>query len=189
MAIKISTTARQWGVGRETIYRRQLAGELSFATVDPPTIEATEMLRAFGKPQPKAKKATVGIEAVALERVDVVCDMLKAEAERLKADLTVIKKQLDVAREEACREQERWRELFLTQQMLIETHDEKSMLLLERVEKAVAQVLLATGPDVMSQSEQLQLERGEVVAQAVFAAQQRVSSQAGQSTRHLNKVK
>lgn len=47
MSITISEAARRWGCGRETIYRRQRAVELSFASTEPPTVDAAEMVRVF----------------------------------------------------------------------------------------------------------------------------------------------
>ncbi len=152
MALTISAAARQWRVSRETLYRRQLAGVLSFATTDPPTVETSEMRRVFGEPKPKSDHAVVNGKSTTLARVNAVSDMLKAEAECLKAKLVTIKQELDAAHDDARKEHERWLDL----QQLVESSASKSTLVFEPGEA--------------------------VVAQAVLAAQQRVKSEAGKLT-------
>ena len=91
MAITIAEAARQWRVARETIYRRQLAGELEFATIDPPTVDASEMLRAFGEPKAAADKPAA-TDVVALTRIEAICEALKAAAEYLMAELATMRR-------------------------------------------------------------------------------------------------
>jgi hypothetical protein len=50
MSITISEAAERWGIDPEDIHRKQRAGKLNFATAEPPTVETSEMLRAFGLP-------------------------------------------------------------------------------------------------------------------------------------------
>ena len=119
MGISISEAARRWGVGRETIYRKQRAGELSFATTEPPTIDGSEMLRVFGEPKPKRDKGAGG--DVALARVEVERDHLKAEADRLRAELATAKQEFYVDRDDARKERDRLLDMLASQQRLLES--------------------------------------------------------------------
>ncbi len=121
MGISISEAARRWGVGRETIYRKHRAGDLSLATSEPPTVEVAEMLRLFGEPKPKrSKTAGTDAEAVALVRAEVERDQIKAEADRLRAELATTKQALDTERDEARKERQRLLDLVTSQQKVIE---------------------------------------------------------------------
>jgi len=155
MALTISAAARKWGTGRETIYRRQLAGKLSFATTDPPTVEATEMQRAFGDPKPRPDRPAPCGKVAPVARFDAACAIIRAEADRLKAELRAIKQALDAAQENARNEHEQWLRLLATQQLL-ESHAALPQPVFEPGEAAVAQ--------------------------AVLVAQQRVKGQAGKPT-------
>ena len=155
MAITISEAAREWRVARETIYRRQLAGELEFATIDPPTIDASEMLRAFGEPKAAADKPAA-TDVVALTRIEAICEALKAAAEYLMAELATMKKELQAEHEQTRKERDRLLEFLGVQKRLLETSETSTSL--QRGE---------TSP----------LQRGEMAeAQAVLAAQQRVET-------------
>lgn len=120
MGISISEAARRWGVGRETIYRKQRAGELSFATTEPPTIDGSEMLRVFGEPKPKRDKGAGG-DPVLMARVEAERDQLKAEADRLRAELATAKQEFYVERDDARKERDRLLDMLASQQRLLES--------------------------------------------------------------------
>ena len=122
MAITIAEAARQWQVARETIYRRQLAGEMEFATIDPPTVDASEMLRAFGEPKAAADKPAA-TDVVALTRIEAICEALKAAAEYLMAELATMKKELQAEREQTRNERDRLLEFLGVQKRLLETSE------------------------------------------------------------------
>ena len=122
MAITIAEAARQWRVARETIYRRQLAGEMEFATIDPPTVDASEMLRAFGEPKATADKPAA-TDVVALTRIEAICEALKAAAEYLMAELATMKKELQAEREQTRNERDRLLEFLGVQKRLLETSE------------------------------------------------------------------
>ena len=122
MAITIAEAARQWRVARETIYRRQLAGELEFATIDPPTVDASEMLRAFGEPKAAADKPAA-TDVVALTRIEAICEALKAAAEYLMAELATMKKELQAEHEQTRKERDRLLEFLGVQKRLLETSE------------------------------------------------------------------
>jgi hypothetical protein len=164
MAITIAEAARQWRVARETIYRRQLADELEFATIDPPTIDASEMLRAFGEPKAASDKPAA-TDVVALSRIEAICEALKAAAEYLMAELAAMKKELQAEHEQTRKERDRLLEFLGAQKRLLET-SETSTSPLPRGE---------TSP--LQRGETSPLQRGEMAeAQAVLAAQQRVET-------------
>src|SRR3974390_919912 len=96
MALTVAEAARQWRVGREAIYRRQLRGEIKFATSDPPSIEVSEMLRAFGKPN----RTKGGGDTALLSRVEAICDGLRDPIENLMAYLAALRQDLDAERGE-----------------------------------------------------------------------------------------
>ena len=48
--LTISGAAKQWGVGRETIYRKQRAGEFSWASAEPPMLDPAERPRPLDQP-------------------------------------------------------------------------------------------------------------------------------------------
>ncbi len=141
MAITIAEAARQWRIGRETIYRRQLAGEVQFATIDPPTIEASEMLRAFGEPKAALDKSAA-IDVVALTRIEAICEALTTAAERLMAELATIKLELQAEREQSRKERDRLLEFLGVQKRLLESSG-TSTSALQRGEMAEAQAVLA----------------------------------------------
>lgn len=133
MSISISEAARRWGVGRETIYRKQRKGDISFNEGDPPTIDPAEMLRVFGEPGEKkaAAKAKTG-DIAAQVRAEVQLDAQKAEIERLKAELASAKNDLERERDDAKKEREKVLDLLASQQRLIESQTRKPTLL-ERI--------------------------------------------------------
>jgi len=124
MVITISEAARQWSVDLDTIYRRQLAGQLRFATADPPTVEAAEMRRVFGPP-----------DTAALARIEAVCELLKTEGSSLRAELATIKQELLVARDE----RDRLLDLIAA---LVQSQSRKSPLSLQRAEMTEAEFVL-----------------------------------------------
>jgi septal ring factor EnvC (AmiA/AmiB activator) len=134
MSITISEAARRWGVGRETIYRRKRDGRLSFATTDPLTVKASEMLRVFGEPKPKPKNAAGRGSIVALTRLEVMCELLKAEGDRLKAELEAVREELRDARADARQERDRLLDLLAAQQKPTESRIVRSPLLPQRTE-------------------------------------------------------
>jgi hypothetical protein len=117
--LTISGAAKQWGVSRETIYRKHRAGELSFATAEPPTIDGAEMIRVFGEPKPKRVRVSDD-EAALLARLEAERDRHKADAERLSAELATAKQELHVERTEARQERQRLLDLATSQQKLLE---------------------------------------------------------------------
>jgi hypothetical protein len=151
MSTTISEAARRWGVGRQTIYRRRRTGQLKFATTNPSTVKASEMLRVFGKPKPKSEKAATSGNIVALTRVEVVCEMLKAKTERLKAELATAKEELRNARAAARRERKRLLDLLSAQQRLIESQIGKSTLVPHQGEMTEAEAVLAAQQRVKSE--------------------------------------
>jgi len=106
MALSISAAARRWGVGRETIYRKKKAGELSFLDTKPPTIDPAEMLRVFGEPREKPDKDEAAAVATAPVRLEIANEVNRKEAERLKDELTAAKAELEKEREAARRERD-----------------------------------------------------------------------------------
>jgi hypothetical protein len=119
--LTISGAAKQWGIGRETIYRKQRAGELSFATAEPPTIDPAEMLRVFGEPKPKPGRFSMSAhEAALLATLEAERDRHKADAERLAVELASAKQELHVERDEARKERHRLLDQIAGQQRLIE---------------------------------------------------------------------
>jgi hypothetical protein len=119
MATTISEAARRWGIGRETIYRRRRAGRLNFATTEPPTVEASEMLRVFGEPKPKLGDGAGRGTVAALARLEATCELLKAEGERLKAELAAVKEELRDSRADARKERDRLLDLLAAQQKVL----------------------------------------------------------------------
>ena len=101
---------------------------------------------------PKPAQAPDGDD---LARLETLCDMIKADAECLTANLPTIKHTLDAAQEDVRKERERVLNLVAEQQRLLESDVCKSRLVFDRGEMAIAQ--------------------------AVLAAQQRTRSQAGES--------
>jgi uncharacterized small protein (DUF1192 family) len=176
MATTIAEAARRWGVDGETIYRRQLAGELNFATTDPPTVEACEMVRVFGEPKPKPDKAAAVGDTCAVARVEAFCNMLKAEVRRLKAELASIKQELRDTRDDARRERDLLLDLLAA---LVESHVRKPLSVLQRGETGEALAVLAAQQRRESHNSSA-LERSDPEcdqeALAVLAAQQRLKS-------------
>jgi hypothetical protein len=125
--LTISGAAKQWGVSRETIYRKHRAGELSFATAEPPTIDGAEMVRVFGEPKPKRPRVPISAdEAALLARLEAERDRHKADAERLAAELAMTKQELHVERTDARQERQRLLDLVTSQQKLIEDRTKTS---------------------------------------------------------------
>jgi hypothetical protein len=104
----------------------------------------------------KPADAANGDDCADVARVEVLCDLIKVDAERLRADLTTIKQISDAAQEDIGKERERVLDLIANQQRLLESEVCKSNLMFDRGEMALAQ--------------------------AVLVAQQRARSQAGRST-------
>ncbi len=148
MSTTISEAARRWGIGRETIYRRHRAGQLKFATIKPPTVEAGEMFRVFG--EPKMNKAAAGANA-ALARLEATCEMLKTETARLSAELASVKEEFRDAREDACKERDRLLDRLATQQRVLETRVGRSTLVPQRSEMTEAEAVLAAQQRVENQ--------------------------------------
>jgi len=96
---------------------------------------------SFRKPKPAREAA--GDDTVHLARVEIVSDMLKADAERLRIDLVTIKHDLQAARDDVNKERERWLDLIANQKRLLESEACKPMLVLEQGEMALAQAVLA----------------------------------------------
>lgn len=131
MAITISEAARRWGVGRETIYRKNRKGEISF-TGEPPTVEVTEMIRVFGEPgskKPTPSADNAGVDVAAQARADAERETLKAEVERLRMDLATAQQDLRGERDDARKDRERLHELLLSQQRMIEASTKGPTLL------------------------------------------------------------
>src|SRR5665213_1064482 len=145
MATTISEAARRWGIGRGTIYRRMRAGRLNFATTSPFTVEASEMLRVFGEPRSRTKRDNNAAHdnAVALARVEAVCELVRAEAERMKSEMAMIKGELQAAQDNFHKELDRLLELLAARQRLIEAQLGKLPSALEQGETAEAQAVLA----------------------------------------------
>jgi transposase-like protein len=154
MSTTISEAARRWGICRETIYRRRRGGQLKFATTKPSTVAACEMLRVFGEPKPKPNKAAGSATVVALTRLEAMCEMLKAENERLKTELATVKAEFRDARDDARRERDRLLELLAAQQRVIEDRVGMSMLVPQPAEMTEAEAVLAAQRRVESQSHQ-----------------------------------
>lgn len=143
MAIPIADAARQWRITRETVYRRQLAGELRFATVDPPTVEASEMLRVFGEPKTTPDKSTSAVDVLALGRVESICDALRASTEYLMGEIATIKQQLQAERDDARKLRDRLLEFLAAQKRLLEAPTGNVTETLQRGETAEAQAVFA----------------------------------------------
>jgi DNA-binding SARP family transcriptional activator len=80
----------------------------------------SEMLRAFGESKPDEPAAAS--DTVALAPVETSCDVLKAAAVRLMAELATMKRELQAEREEALKERDRFRDFLRTQRRLLENH-------------------------------------------------------------------
>lgn len=139
MALTIAEAARQWHIGREAIYRRQLRGELKFTTSDPPSVEASEMRRVFGKPS-----STKGpSDAAILSRVEVICDGLRGPIENLLTQLAAFRQDLQAEREEIRRDRTPLSDFLASQTRLLEDKNNTIAPGLQRGEMAEAQVVLA----------------------------------------------
>ena len=141
MIISIREAARRWHVGRETIYRRQLAGQLCFATIDPPTIEASEMLRVFGEPKPERLRPKPNGNTVALARIEAVCDTLKTELNQLKADVAKTNEELRAALNEAGNKREQFPRPVTIQQQPVAHQTETTAPVCDRGEMSVAEAV------------------------------------------------
>ncbi len=109
------------------------------------------MLRVFGEPKSKSDKAAAGGNIVALARVEIVCEMLKAETERLKAELATAKEEFCDARDDARRERDRLLDLLAAQQRIIESRIGKSTLVPRQGEMTEAEAVLAAQQRVESE--------------------------------------
>lgn len=107
-------------------------------TTDRPSLDDAA---SFRKPKPAREAA--GNDTVHLARVEIVCDMLKADAERLRIDLVTIEHDLQAARDNVNKERERWLELIANPKRLLESEPCKPTLVLEQSEIALAQAVLA----------------------------------------------
>ena len=87
-----------------------------------------------------------------LARLETLCDMIKADAECLTANLTTIKQTLDAAQEDVRKERERVLNLVANQQRVLESDVCKSRLTFDRGEMAIAQAVLAAQKRTRSQA-------------------------------------
>jgi hypothetical protein len=101
------------------------------------------MLRVFGEPKPKSDEATASGNIVALARIEIVCEMLKAETERLKVELATAKEELRDARDDARGERDRLLDLLAAQQRIVEGRIGKSTLVPHQSEMTEAEAVLA----------------------------------------------
>jgi transposase-like protein len=152
MSTTISEAARRWGIGRETIYRRHRAGRLNFATTDPPTIAASEMLRVFGEPKSRSSKGAGRESTAALARLDAMCELLKAEGERLKLELASVKEDLRDARADARKERDQLLALLADQQKVPERRAGTARSFPQPSEMTEAEAVLAAQQRAENQS-------------------------------------
>ncbi len=96
---------------------------------------------SFRKSKPAREAA--GDDTVHLARVEIACDMLKVDAERLRIDLVTFKHDLQAARDDVNKERERWLDLIANQKRLLESEACKPTLVIEQGEMALAQAVLA----------------------------------------------
>ena len=103
------------------------------------------MLRVFGEPRSRTKRDNNAAHdnAVALARVEAVCELLRAEAERMKSEMAMIKGELQAAQDNFHKELDRLLELLAARQRLIEAQLGKLPSALEQGETAEAQAVLA----------------------------------------------
>jgi hypothetical protein len=103
------------------------------------------MLRVFGEPRsrPKRDNNAAHDNAVALARVEAVCEFLRAEAERMKGEMAMIKEEVQAAHDNFHKELDRLLELLVARQRLIDAQLGKLPPVLEQGETAEAQAVLA----------------------------------------------
>jgi len=118
------------------------AVDLSFTTAEPQPLKAAEILQVFGELQQKQDKAALYGNTAVPAPVEAVYDLLKAAAERLKAELALIKQELRAARDDDRKELNRLLDLHAAQERLTEGRAKNSTLLLAQGEMAEAQAVL-----------------------------------------------
>jgi hypothetical protein len=158
LKLTIAEAARQWHIGREAIYRKQLRGELKLTTTDPPSVESSEMLRAFGRPSlPKSANDTA-----ILSRVETSLEGLREPIDNLLTQLVALKQDFQAERDEIRRAREFLFDLLASHKKTVD--DQSNTIAPEGKTIAPDGNTIAPG-----------LQRGEMAeAQAVLAAQQRI---------------
>jgi hypothetical protein len=158
LKLTIAEAARQWHIGREAIYRKQLRGELKLTTTDPPSVESSEMLRVFGRPSlPKSAN-----DAAILSRVETSLEGLREPIDNLLTQLVALKQDFQAERDEIRRAREFLFDLLASHKKTVD--DQSNTIAPEG--KTIAPVGNTIAPG---------LQRGEMAeAQAVLAAQQRI---------------
>jgi hypothetical protein len=158
LKLTIAEAARQWHIGREAIYRKQLRGELKFTTSDPPSIESAEMLRVFGKPSPPKSASDPAI----LSRVEASLEGLREPIDNLVTQLVALKQDFQAERDEIRRARDFLLDLLASHKKTVD--DQSNTIAPEGKTIAPEGNTIAPG-----------LQRGEMAeAQAVLAAQQRI---------------
>jgi hypothetical protein len=158
LKLTIAEAARQWHIGREAIYRKQLRGELKLTTTDPPSVESSEMLRVFGRPSlPKSAN-----DAAILSRVETSLEGLREPIDNLLTQLVALKQDFQAERDEIRRAREFLFDLLASHKKTVD--DQSNTIAPEGKTIAPEGNTIAPG-----------LQRGEMAeAQAVLAAQQRI---------------
>jgi hypothetical protein len=165
LKLTIAEAARQWHIGREAIYRKQLRGELKLTTTDPPSVESSEMLRAFGRPSlPKSANDTA-----ILSRVETSLEGLREPIDNLLTQLVALKQDFQAERDEIRRAREFLFDLLASHKKTVD--DQSNTIAPEG--KTIGPEGKTIAPDGNTIAPGLQ--RGEMAeAQAVLAAQQRI---------------
>jgi hypothetical protein len=152
MVISIAEAVAEWRNGRENDYRQQIAGDPRTDATEQPGVGASEILRVFEGPKPVQGKPTVVNDSAAAEVVEAVCDVLKATAERLLAQVASIKQDLLAERAEARADLQCLLDYLAAQKRLIEGRTGKSTQSVQCGEMAEAEVVFAAQQRIGSQS-------------------------------------
>jgi len=95
-----------------------MANTVAKLSIDHSIVEASAIRRTLGETKPAKPAAT----ATSLPSVETAYDVLKAAAERLMADLALLKHEIQADREETRKDRDHFRDFLRTQRRRLENH-------------------------------------------------------------------